>query len=81
MQHISVFPLLGKLLQRMKKLAKDKHSSLLPTFLNYARKSFIALDPGKPPYIGRKKLLRSFGNANHDYFDSSFICEAQVVDC
>jgi hypothetical protein len=67
----------------MKKLAKDKHSSLLLPFLNYARKSFTTTGPGKSLYLNihRKKLLKSFGNANHDYFGSSFICEAQVVDC
>ncbi len=31
---------------KLERLARDEHSSLLQTFLNYARKSFLTLGPG-----------------------------------
>ncbi len=34
---------------RMKNLARDKHSNLLRTFVNFGRKSFMTLGPGAKP--------------------------------
>jgi hypothetical protein len=32
---------------RLERLARDKHTSLLRTFANYGRKSFVTLGPGQ----------------------------------
>jgi hypothetical protein len=48
-KHLSDPPLndmlLAQTLQKARKACKEKHSSLLQTFINYGRKSFIALGP------------------------------------
>jgi hypothetical protein len=46
-------------LTRLEKLARNKHSSLLQTFVNHGQKSFITLGPGQMlPSIGQINLFR-----------------------